>query len=740
MKHQSLPAAKYASSFNQLLLLLSCCFLLLMSNKAAEAQAKPLPPQIALQTAHFGEQLTGALSPDGRTMATAGEDGRIKLWDVDTGQLKRTIFAHNALVTDLAYSIEGRLLASGSGSNGTVKIWNTATGEPEREWSDKAIMRDITALAFAPDGTLVIAGHGPRGNEELLDAKIALWRTDTDAPFLTFDEGSTGAGVLGLAVSPDGKTIVTSSEEMGITIWDGQTGKPRKVLTDYTARVSSVSISLDGRLLASGGDDGDVKIRDLETGSIIRVVRGDPGHTNQIAFTPNSKNLLVSNFDVSLVDVSTGATKQVFDKEILQTKRLYLSRDGRRVGVIGIARGDGVPNQEAHVWEVSSGRFIRRTKGYAMGVNSVALSPDGKLLAVGNFDGLVRLWDPRKGSLLRVLPQGKSVWSVAFAPDNKTLLVGSGELLRSGEARLWDARTGKLKYVLAGHLQAVRGVAFSPDGKMAATACEDGNVRLWDVRSGALQKTFSDNTHSVFSVAFAPEGRTLAAGSFDRKLRLWNTETGALIRTMQGHAGGIYSVAFSSDGKTVAAGMQDRLVDVWNAETGEFKFSLMVSSLRVPSIAFTPDGRSLLAGADDGQVTRWDPNNGTLIGNITTHELGVSSISVTADGTRVLSGSLDNTVRITELHSGRVQALFYSLRVGETSNHIPEGPEVGGTGPGPGLDMEYVVTTPEGYYLGSRRAEKLLRFRTGTDLFQASHFHQTFFKPDVVRRSLANHP
>lgn len=711
-----------------------------MKSNASGQAKKAFTPQIALQTAHFGEVTAIAHSPKGDTFVTAGEDGMLKLWEPASGKLKRTMIAHGSAVGAIAYSRNGALLASAGGADGVLKVWDAASGDFMYEVPNKWVL-NVAALAFGSQEELIVGGSGPMPAGESFGGRVAVWSGGSGAtePKLLLDGAGEGQGVICLAVSPDGKTIATSEEEKGITLWDAVSGTARKALTDHTGRVPSLSYSPDGTLLASGGEDGQVKIRDAQTGDVKRTLKGVQGEANMVAFMPDGAGIVIGNTEVNLVNVENGTLIKAFAKETVNTKQLHISGDGLMVSTVGVATGAGLPQNEPHLWHTPSGAFAGRLKGYDKGVNSTALSADGNFLAVGNFDGSVRIWSARTGRLARALRVGSPVWSVAFSPDGKTLAVGSGVLLLSGEASLWDVRTGRLKRLLDGHQQAVRGVAFSISGRELATACEDGNVRLWNALSGSLLRTLNDNNRAVFAVAFSPDGRRLASGSFDRKVRLWDSQTGALIRAVQGHAGGIYTVAFSRDGKTIAGGMMDRLVDMWDVETGSHTRTLRVSRLRVVSVAFTPDSKFLIAGSDDGKVTRWDVSTGQQAGEITAHELNVSTVSVSSDGTRILSGSLDNTARLLDARSGRLMATFYSVRVGETGNSLP--PDTSGaTGTNDQLSGDYIVITPDGYYLASPSAEKAVRFRLGSRLLPANTLHKTYFRPDIVRKSLSASP
>ncbi len=212
-------------------------------------------------------------------------------------------------------------------------------------------------------------------------------------------------------------------------------------------------------------------------------------------------------------------------------------------------------------------KFIRLFSGRAAGVNSVAFSPDGKMLASGSVDNTIKLWDVETGSLIRTLTCHKAGGnSVVFSPDGEMLASGSTD----GAIELWDAKSGSLIRTLTGYtgMGNVLLVAFSPDGRMLASGSTEGTIELWDVNSGSLIRTLTGYTGmgDVLSVAFSPDGKTVASGSTDSAIELWDVKTGSFIRTLTGHTDAVTSVAFSPDGMTLASSSQDNTVLIWDVK------------------------------------------------------------------------------------------------------------------------------------------------------------------------------
>ncbi|AGA31519.1 WD40 repeat domain-containing protein [Singulisphaera acidiphila] len=303
-------------------------------------------------------------------------------------------------------------------------------------------------------------------------------------------------------------------------------------------------------------------------------------------------------------------------------------------------------------------------------VTSVAVSPDGSLVAVDSFDGRVRIHDAKTGALLRAIDAGGGR-GVAFAPDGRSLACAGYHMDKL--VSTFDVRSGKRLRKLTGHTEIeTYAIAFSPDGKWLASAGTDKQILVWELASGRLRHQLTDQPLPVTALTFSPDSATLASGGGDQTVRLWDMTSGHLRRSLEGHCDWVVSLAFAPDGKTIANGSCDWAYHrgrdpsyftgrdpgcnsqwkLWDAATGQLKRTVTEPG-RLLSLALAPDGLALACGI--GNDVRWHDLRTETPGRVvTSHDGPVTSVAFSRDGRALISGSHDQTVQRTSLPDGKV--------------------------------------------------------------------------------------
>jgi WD40 repeat protein len=583
---------------------------------------------------HSGMVHGAAFSPDGKYLATSGEDGPIRLWEPRTGKLIRHFQGPNQRVYSIAFSPDSKQLASTAGWPGeSLHIWNVEAGAEVHRLGCSGL-RGPWAVAWSPDGKLLASahGHGP--------ATIALWDPATGKQVRRFRPADSGA--LSIVFTRDSKRLVSGCSDGSIQLWDVESGKEIRLIGRAEGWAYQVALSPDGKTVAAAGNDAAVRRWEVETGKEIRRLPrgpapGFPGITGGVIFSRDGKKLVTGGMD---------RTVRVWN---LATARPVLSIKGG-VPPIALAPDDTTlamtgRDHSLRLWDIVRSKEIPTPDGPRKWITALAVSPNGKTAALGVAGEFVRIYDTLPGKELRRWAAHEyGVYLLLFAPNGK-------ELLSWGrDADFWDPSSGKRLRSLPGKLAFAEPAVYSPNGQLLAFR-SNSHVVVWDLRAAKQVCRCGAEPGLIRGLSFAPDGKTLAIASDGKQISLWDTPTGKRKLAFRTAGSPLY-VAFTPAGdRIVSNGCEHWGVGVWDTATGKLQYSFGGHPEFGLRQALSPDGRLLASSGVENTIVVRELASGSVRRRLKGHPAHVSGLAFGSSSRVLISASHDTTALVWDVYA-----------------------------------------------------------------------------------------
>jgi WD40 repeat protein len=691
-------------------------FLVLSFTSVSSQDEKPTRPDLLLRNSYLGMVGSLAFSPDGRFIATAAsEEGWVAIWDARTGFRLRVIQAYTENSTSkysqsvlrVIFNPSGQLLAtSGATFDGkaSVRLWETQSGRLVRE-----LKYARGNIAFSRDGKTLITEF-ERG-KDYKGPLLKLWDVDNGRPLLAIpgDEHSVGP----LTFDPTGSLLIAAIDKK-IVWFELSTGQRLRTLDKTDVYTERLVFDTAGDLIGVfTGDDGDnykkVLLLNVSRDVVLFKCRIKASYLLDVAISPDMSLLAIArSLDMSIIlwNVRTG--------ELVHTMKghtagpfLYtvdFSPDGR---TLASGSGDDESRGEVKLWEVESGksRLTLGTPGYR--VKPIFFSNDGRFLAFSN--GQIWIWNTRIGTPLHALAQQEG-GEITAAFNRDASLIVSGRT--DGLIMVREVLTGKVIKRWEAHPQGVTTVRFSHNGRWLVSGGEDKTIKIWDPTTWKQIGNLPPQSGWIIDLAFSPDDNLLASAcGKDETIMLWKTNTWKPRRRIGTRTiNGVFvsGVDFSPNGRTIAIG-KNVSPTLWDVTTGKQLHDFVGDGA---AVAFSPNGRLLSIGGSQTRLRIMNTASGKMLKALRGHDGPLSSAVFSHDGGLLVSGSGDGTARIWDHATGALLATIVVLS-----------PSSG-----------WLVITPDGLFDGTSDAMPLVTWRSSNDLsaFPLGTFFNDFYYPGLL--------
>ena len=596
---------------------------------------------------HKKDVIGVAFAKDKNLLASAGDDKKLILWDVAAEKATFTSDDQNMRLSAVTFSGTDRAVGTVNGAGDLMVFALDATGKNPKITLSTGVSDNgsTNALAFTRDGAGVFTA-GKDGKIKLTAGPDGMPGFGAASVVRKFEGHS--KGINSIALSKDGATLISGSEDQTVIVWDATTGKLDRAFQGHIQPVTAVAIRPDGKQVASGSEDGSIRLWPLNKADEHRAFTEAKDNLWAVAYSGDGKTTAAAGADrvVRVYDAMTGKlTKELPGHKGAVTSLAYLGSDK-------VVSGAG--DKLLKIWDIASG-VATDCEGHGSAVLAVAAID--KLIVSGGADRSARGWAP-DGKAIWSWPSKSAVCAVAIRKDGKKIALGCADGTLVILATDGDKEPNPVASVIA-HTGGVSCVAFHPESERVVTSGGDGTVKIFNLpESGnpveatkfepSIKSSIGGGNPPVTAVAYSNDGKFLVSGGAEGVVRIWDVTTNAEVRSLRGHTGWVTSVAFGPDGRSVVSCAVDKTVRLF--ELPKQDAAAAGHSAMARCIAVSRDGKYAATGSDDKTVKVWNLANGREVATLTGFGGNVTSV-VFQGNDRIVAGggstsSSDTRLRI----------------------------------------------------------------------------------------------
>ncbi len=660
-------------------------------------------PDIVVSTGHTGQINSVAISSDAKYIATGSVDKTVKIIETASGKELRTIAENNQRVSVVKFDQKVNYLAAHIEGE-ALKVYEFSTGELISNFpssmADFDFCIDNEHVVFVDyDGYLSVG--------DVNTAKVTLKTDHAGFTNIVLDQNTT-------------KSIICYDYQSNLKEIDLTTGavvREVKVFPEYKYASCRMAVDPSGRWVAIAvdgkvnGKNGEVHIFERRTFKRVGVLKGHDSRIFDMTFSKVSGHLITTSHDSStkIWDVSKMKLEQSFFYRYTSSFAIESHPFEKYFLLADIAQVNYVNE--------GSGEIVRSFKPLGNSILNLAYDQIGNYLVSSGVNVSLKIWDLEQNKIARSI---QGFWPIAFSPGGKELV----SMYNGIALAVWNPNTGAQMHTLDTENELIQNIAYSKDGKMLSGGGFMGIVKIWDMESHQLIKKFTGHVGGIYGTCFSPDGKLLASCGMDQTVRIWDVASGKELQKIEGHQIIVSDVKFSPDGKYLASASWDKTIKIWSTTDWSLLHTLKGHSNMITTIDFSSDGRFLASGAGNSTVAEYD--NSVIIWNV---EEGTERCKYSGHRgmvQKVVFDHLSNYIFSTG-DDGTIKVWNY-----ETCEEIATMASVG--------NDEFVIATPDNYYMSSKDALDAVSFRLNNKLYPFEQFDLKLNRPDIISSRLGKTP